>query len=192
MEKQLSFFCQNSAEEKIKTLGESKTKSKARSGELNVLNIFVDGAARGNPGPSGAGIFVTDGNLPLIQKGIYLGQKTNNQAEYLALLLALYYVSSYCSLNKTQIPKLCIFSDSELLVKQIKGVYSVKNEILLILSQVVKSFLKDIPHSITHVLREKNKNADKLANQGVDRKTRIPTDFLKFVSNYNPLICTLL
>lgn len=154
--------------------------------------IFIDGAARGNPGPSGAGIYVADHQKPLIQKGIYLETKTNNQAEYLALLLGLYFTFTYCSAHKITLPYLHIISDSELLIKQLNGFYSVKNSVLKEFHATALRILENHPCTFTHVLREHNKQADALANKGIDKRTKIPTDFFKFMSDYNPLITSLL
>lgn len=191
MEKQLSFLDKTKKKEAV--IQDSQPTSKA-SGVIRQprWQVFIDGAARGNPGASGAGIYVVDHQTPLIQKGIFLGKKTNNQAEYLALLLALYFVTSYCSENNIDIPHLHIISDSELLIKQLNGFYSVKNPILMEFHKTALAILKNIPRTFTHVLREHNKQADALANKGVDKRTKIPTDFSKFMSDYNPLIVPFL
>lgn len=103
------------------------------------IEIFVDGAARGNPGPAGAGIFITQADKELVKSGFFLGKKTNNQAEYLALALALF-------LLKKQIKnpeKIIITSDSELLIKQMRGEYQVKNPILFQIKNLIHSMLAD-------------------------------------------------
>lgn len=194
MEKQLSFL--GCMPEPKSNTQPSEKKSKPPTQPVEKLKprwqIFVDGAARGNPGPSGAGIYVVDHQIPLIQKGIFLGNKTNNQAEYLALLLAIFFARSYCESKQIPIPYLHFISDSELLIKQLNGFYSVKNPILIEFNLAALAMLKDIPHTFTHVVRAHNKHADALANKGVDKRTKIPTDFLKFVADYNPLVVSLL
>lgn len=136
------------------------------------LMVFVDGAARGNPGPSGAGIYITtQDRVPLIKKGYYLRHKTNNQAEYLALILACLHIQAL--IKNEPATRVIFHSDSQLLVRQIQGMYKVKNEILIILHQVAQKLLRQIPYSIKHVMREENINADKLANLGVDKKVKI-------------------
>ena len=75
--------------------------------------LFVDGASRKNPGKAGAGIYLVKEDKSILKKGFYLGTKTNNQAEYLALILGIFYAKKYMAKNDM----LTIFSDSELLVK---------------------------------------------------------------------------
>ena len=79
---------------------------------------------------------------------------------------------------------LAIHSDSELLVKQMKGLYKVKNPALAQLKAVAVDLLKPYTFTFTHVMREKNKDADALANLGVDKKYKVPTGFAKILSNY--------
>lgn len=148
------------------------------------FTVYVDGASRGNPGPSGAGIYILYGDQPLLKKGIYLGEKTNNQAEYLALALALYFLLEECKEKEIIHPHVAIISDSELLIKQLKGHYKVKNESLILLKKVVDAFLKSTSFHCKHVLRHHNKEADALANLGIDKKNKIPTPFVKILSNY--------
>lgn len=139
------------------------------------MQIFIDGAARGNPGPAGAGVFIKTDTQELVKEGFYLGEKTNNQAEYLALALAAYFLKDIVK-DKNQ--KVLIISDSELLVKQINGQYKISNPILFKLKNFIDNLLKDINYSIKHVLRENNKIADKLANIGVDKKIELPKNFI--------------
>lgn len=122
---------------------------------------FVDGGARGNPGPAGAGA-VIEGPLPLnIHK--FLGSATNNVAEYTALVLMLEKAleSGYTELD--------IFADSELMVRQIKGIYKVKNEGLKPLYLEAQKNLQQLKkYTITHIRRELNGAADKLVNEAID------------------------
>ena len=146
--------------------------------------IFVDGAARGNPGPAGAGVYVLCSDEE-IKEAFFLGEKTNNQAEYLALILALYLIMQKLDRENLKNNFLIIHSDSELLIKQLNGFYRIKNPMLIKLNNVVVQLLRSVPHKFIHVLRDKNKIADKLANYGIDKKKKIPTNFLNFLADFN-------
>ncbi len=135
--------------------------------------LFVDGASRSNPGPSGAGIeLLKDGNS-VERKGFFLGVKTNNQAEYLALLLGLFFARKHMN----QHDRLKIITDSELMVKQLKGEYRIRNPELKKLYDRIFTLLKGVHYTITHVVRAQNKIADKLANKAIDEKFPLPADF---------------
>lgn len=144
--------------------------------------LFVDGASRNNPGPAGAGIHMTNGDNTLFKNGYYLGTKTNNQAEYLALLIALLIVKNKFGNEKVSLK---IFSDSELLVRQINGTYSVKNADIAKIKALIDKILKDISYAVTHVVREKNKIADKLANEGIDKKIDLPAYVMEFLREHD-------
>lgn len=128
------------------------------------LKIYVDGASRGNPGDAGIGIVMLDEGGNVVKEICdYIGQTTNNIAEYTALVTAM----------KEAIEVGCeeieVFSDSELMVKQIKGEYQIKNEGLKRLYSQVSQLMKEFrSFSINHVKREFNKRADELANEGID------------------------
>jgi len=149
--------------------------------DVHYWQLFTDGASRNNPGPAGVGIVINKDNELVEQHGFFVGIKTNNQAEYLALLIGLIRIRQLMNPNDL----LLINSDSELLVRQIKGIYRIKNPDLKPLYKAVCSLLTNIQYDIGHVLRDKNKQADALANQGLDRKTRVPEDFLKVLYEYN-------
>lgn len=136
--------------------------------------LFVDGAARNNPGPAGAGLYLLKDGVPVEKKGIYLGVKTNNQAEYLALLAGIFYAESHMAKQDT----LVIKSDSELMVRQLNGIYAIKNQELARIYSNVRTLLKALHYSIQHVPREQNSIADKLANMGIDKKIEIPKELL--------------
>lgn len=136
--------------------------------------LCVDGASRNNPGMSGAGIVMYKNDELFMQRGYFLGTKTNNQAEYLALVIGLFLVLEHVRKDDM----LLVVSDSELLVKQIKGVYRVKNEDLKSLHAIALRLLKTVNYDIGHVLRADNEAADAMANAGVDKKTRIPETVL--------------
>ena len=126
--------------------------------------IHIDGASRGNPGPAASGFIITNSSGNKLQsKAIFLGHATNNVAEYSALTNALIAAKQ---ITNQQID---IYSDSELLVRQINGQYKVKSEQIKPLFQQAKTLLENFHDwKITHVKREKNKSADKLVNQALD------------------------
>ncbi len=128
------------------------------------ITLFSDGAARGNPGPAGCGAVLFDDHGQVLDElSQYLGDATNNQAEYKAMILG---VSA--ALSKHTFQKIKIYADSELLVKQILGQYRVKNEKLKPLYQELVALLSSCTYTIAHVRREKNTHADRLANLAID------------------------
>ena len=133
------------------------------------LKLYTDGCARGNPGPAGAGYVITDMDGKEIESGSkFLGKsETNNQAEYGALIVGLSKCLNY---SKGVIH---VFSDSELLVKQLKGDYKVTKPHLRELVDNVQTLMKGFQQvTFKHVNREKNARADELANRAVDQKLR--------------------
>ena len=130
------------------------------------LIIYIDGASRGNPGRAGAGIWITNGEGKKISEvSRYLGHKTNNEAEYWALLLGLREAKRLGG------EALQIFTDSELVERQIKGVYRVKDLNLKALHKTVIENLKTFSSfEIESIPREENKEADRLANQAIQRR----------------------
>ena len=133
---------------------------------------FTDGAARGNPGHGGIGVVLKDesGNV-LAEEKKYLGKVTNNVAEYTALIECLLRVNGLCGNgNGTSCSKLVVHSDSELMVRQINGEYKVKDKTLKKLFDEVQKIISksSFEFSINHVPREKNKEADALANESID------------------------
>jgi ribonuclease HI len=136
----------------------------ARSGEITA---YCDGGSRGNPGPAGYGVSIEDGaGRPVADLSEFLGVKTNNFAEYSGLLAALEYALSHGH------PRLRVVADSELMVKQMKGQYQVKSPDLRPLWEEAKRRAARLERfEIQHVLRGKNKRADALANQAMDRGT---------------------
>lgn len=129
-----------------------------------VLRLYTDGASRGNPGPAGAGIVIFDERgQELFSRGVYLGTCTNNVAEYKALKLGLAEAQRFGA------KRLQVHLDSELIVRQLQGVYKVKDAKLQPLYQEVVALLRTFAKTdVTHVRRELNRRADELANQGVD------------------------
>jgi ribonuclease HI len=129
------------------------------------LIAFSDGGARGNPGPSGYGVIIQDeAGRKVATLSEYLGHQTNNFAEYQGLIAALEYAvaNGYKALK--------VISDSELLVRQIKGIYKVKNAALQDLHGRAKELIAQLQwFSIGHVLRGHNEEADRLANAAMDK-----------------------
>ncbi|MDX1622403.1 MAG: ribonuclease HI family protein [Gemmatimonadota bacterium] len=124
----------------------------------------MDGAARGNPGPAGAGWVVETPEGTVVEDGCaYLGERTNNQAEYEALIRALEAVDPDSETTLT------VYSDSELLVRQLNGEYRVKNPGLLERHRrATRRLSRAAGWTIRHVDREENRDADALANQAID------------------------
>ena len=142
-------------------------------------SLYVDGASRNNPGKAGAGVYAfTDKKM--IKKGFYLGVKTNNQAEYLALLLGFFFIKQQTKKGDM----LAVYSDSQLLVRQLSGVYRVKSPEIAPLHAVALTLLRELKGSINHILREKNPIADAMANEGIDKKQSVPPDFVEFISHH--------
>lgn len=129
------------------------------------LTIFTDGASRNNPGESGAGVYITQDGRPLEGIARYLGRTTNNIAEYSAAILGL---ERALSLGARTVR---LLADSELLVKQINGLYKVKNEGLKPLHAKAKELIARIGRvEVQYIPREHNREADALANKAIDEK----------------------
>src|SRR5256885_6250356 len=131
------------------------------------LVAHSDGGARGNPGPAGYGVVIKDeSGRKVAALSEYLGHQTNNFAEYQGLIAALEYSV------KTGPKALKLISDSELLVRQIKGIYKVKNAVLQDLHARAKELIAQLDwFSIGHAFREQNQEADRLANAAMDKGT---------------------
>jgi len=128
------------------------------------LSIFTDGAARGNPGPAGIGILIKQENKILAEIADYIGETTNNIAEYSAFIRGLEEAV------KLKAKEIAVFCDSELLVKQIKGEYRVKNNGLIPLFIRARALMDNFKKiDLKHIPREQNKEADRLANLGIDQ-----------------------
>jgi ribonuclease HI len=128
------------------------------------LIINSDGAARGNPGPAGIGVVIKDASGTVVREIFeYLGETTNNQAEYRALIAGL---SAAVELRADSVG---VFADSELMVSQMKGLYKVKNEGLKPLFDKANGLVKRFKAcNIEYIPRERNKEADRLANIAID------------------------
>ena len=127
--------------------------------------IFTDGGARGNPGPAGVGVAIFDEKGKILKKiAQYLGERTNNEAEYEAVLLALEQAS------KLGAGEVVINLDSELVARQLNNVYRVKNNrmrALVIKVHNIETKFKKV--SYKHIPREKNELADHLVNEAIDQ-----------------------
>lgn len=133
-------------------------------GRVKVAKVYVDGASRGNPGPAGIGvaIFTMDGTK-IAQQAKPIGRATNNIAEYTALIEALKLAQDL------GIEEIYILSDSELLVRQMKGEYKIKNTDLLAKAVEVRNLAQQFKKfSINYITRENNKLADALSNYALD------------------------
>lgn len=134
------------------------------------LSLYTDGGSRGNPGPAAAGVVVFDEkNDQLLVDSKYLGETTNNQAEYQALILGLTCAAKIAAPAKIH---LHVFMDSELIIRQMNGEYRVKDESLKPLYAQVLALAEGFAEiSFTHVRREKNAVADRLVNEELDKRS---------------------
>lgn len=132
----------------------------------DVLHLHIDGGCRGNPGEAGFGVHVTapDGSEVAALYG-YLGPGTNNIAEYQALIHGLRYARGRGA------RRVKVFSDSELVVRQISGAYRVKHPSMVPLHREALGLMRQFDEvTVSHVRREQNKDADRLANRALDEK----------------------
>ncbi len=134
---------------------------------LDLVILYADGGARGNPGPAGAGAVLTDRSGKILARlHRYLGEATNNTAEYSALILGLEEAS------RLAVKKIVIRLDSELIVRQLEGRYRVKQPHLQILHQQARNLLQRFEKvAVQHIPREKNFEADRLANLAMDERS---------------------
>lgn len=132
----------------------------------DVFHIHIDGASRGNPGEAGFGVYVSrpDGTEVAGLYG-YLGRATNNVAEYQALLHALRYALAH------GVRRVRVYSDSELVVRQMDGTYRVKHKDMVPLHREARALLGRFEEAqLAHVPREQNREADRLANRALDER----------------------
>jgi ribonuclease HI len=129
----------------------------------------IDGGSRGNPGPAGYGVRIAQADGTIVELKEFLGSCTNNVAEYNGLLAALRWAAEH------RVAPLVVRSDSELLVKQMRGEYRVKNPGLQPLYEEARSLIRRIGRvTFEHVRREFNKDADRLANEAMDEGSAVP------------------
>ncbi len=149
------------------------SQSKTGRQKSSKIVIYTDGASRGNPGLAGAGAVIATPNTQE-NLAVFLGRKTNNEAEYLALLMALRYLVQLFKINaendQFSASQIVVKLDSQLVVKQLNSEWKIKNERMRRLSEEVDECCQQLPCPIQfeHVRREKNELADWLANQAID------------------------
>jgi ribonuclease HI len=168
------------AEESDATAPEERKGAEQHTG---LWQLFIDGAARNNPGHAGAGVYIVKDGVPFYQDGYYLGEQTNNQAEYIAGLLGRYFLEQW----KQPHEHVQIYSDSQLLVYQMRGTYRVRNQALVPRHRAAIAWMKKINGVIRHIPREDNYHADAMANQGIDLKKTLPASFLARVKIYEDM-----
>jgi len=136
--------------------------------QIACFHANIDGGSRGNPGPAAYGVVMRDGRGEVVARlKKYIGQNTNNVAEYFGLIATLDYAQTH------GIRALRVESDSELLVKQMRGQYKVKSEELKPLFERAKKMSQTLEmFRIEHVYREQNREADALVNQALDETSR--------------------
>ena len=130
------------------------------------LILNTDGGSRNNPGNAAIGFVISTSDGTILEKEKkYIGIATNNEAEYQALLSGLQFVRNHYS----ECTYLTIYSDSELMVKQLRGEYKIREPHLMKFADSIKALLKELSmYSLIHILRAKNKLADKLVNEALD------------------------
>jgi ribonuclease HI len=145
--------------------GELFSERERRETATAAHTAHVDGGARGNPGPAGYGVVIHDASgRKIAELSEYLGHRTNNYAEYQGLIAALSYA------HANGIKALRVISDSELIVRQMKGIYKVRHPELRTLYDGAQQLARKLEHfEIRHALREHNRDADRLANEAMDR-----------------------
>lgn len=130
------------------------------------LLLFTDGGSRGNPGPAGCGIFIADENMNPLKKWYrFLGETTNNIAEYTAIKIG---IEKCIEMGATEIEAR---ADSKLVIEQLSGNFKIKNENLRKIFLEIQEILADWNGKITyiHIPREQNKEADRLSNVAMDK-----------------------
>ncbi|MCM8779693.1 MAG: ribonuclease HI family protein [Candidatus Omnitrophica bacterium] len=130
----------------------------------SALEIYIDGAAKGNPGPAGVGVVVSQDGVTLNNISAYIGETTNNLAEYTALIYGLQEALILKAKNVK------VFTDSQLLARQLAGEYKVKDSDIKILYNQAKHIISSFENiSVKHISRQENKGADKLANLAIKK-----------------------
>jgi len=137
-----------------------------KENSLVPIRLYTDGASRGNPGMAGIGIVIHVSSDQVLKEKSYIGIATNNTAEYKALIHGLKILK-----EKKLARPLKIYSDSQLMVRQLNGKYKIKQPHLKRLAREVNELLHFFPsHEIIFIRREKNRHADRLANEAIDDK----------------------
>lgn len=132
------------------------------------LNIFTDGGARGNPGPAGIGVVVCEDETVIFEAAKYLGEATNNEAEYAAILEALQWL--HTALAERSVEAVVCHLDSQLVVNQLNRDWKIKEPRMRRYAEQCWALVEeiDVPVTFTHVPRAENSAADALVNQAVD------------------------
>jgi ribonuclease HI len=141
----------------------------------STLSIYTDGGARGNPGPAAYGFVVLKGSEVVARGGRFLGDATNNTAEYEGVLAALEWLLVNSNLlAQHQISQIEFFGDSQLVVRQLSGEYGVKQPHLQQLLSRITTALHhlNLTPTFTHIPREQNQEADRLVNCLLDASVR--------------------
>lgn len=134
---------------------------------MSGLVAYVDGGSHGSPGPSGIGVVIEKPNGEQIKIAKWIGHHDNNVAEYAALLEAL-----QCALH-LKATALDVYSDSELVVKQMTGVYACRSPRLYSLNWTCRKLARSLKFRIVHIRREQNQEANRLANHAARRRTQL-------------------
>ena len=132
---------------------------------MQKIMVYTDGASRNNPGEAGSGAYITDGEGNMLKEVTkYLGIATNNFAEYEAIVIGLETVKKMFGDKKTKDLEVEVRMDSELACRQLNGIYQIKEPTLF----------AQFPHiKFVHIPREKNKEADRLSNEAIDKNSKL-------------------
>ena len=136
--------------------------------------IHTDGGSRGNPGPSAIGVVIEAENKSLKKEyGEYIGETTNNEAEYKAVIFALKKLKQLIGKESADNAEVLIYTDSELLTKQINGEYKIMDENIRGWFMDIWNLKLDFKNvTISHVFREENKAADRMVNLALDQELK--------------------
>ena len=139
--------------------------------KINKITIHTDGGARGNPGPAAIGVVIEGGSVGKKEYGEYIGEATNNEAEYKAVIFALKKLKHLVGSTESKVSDVEVVLDSELIEKQLNGEYKIKEKNLQNYFVEVWNLKSDFGSvGFRHVRREENSDADKIVNQVLDRE----------------------
>lgn len=128
------------------------------------VKVYTDGGARGNPGPAAYAFVVFENDTKIFQEGKYIGETTNNVAEYTGVAKALEFLTT-----QIDVKEVSVFLDSLLVKEQLTGNYKIKHDNMKNFASQIKALEKNFQHiTYTHIPREKNKDADALVNSTLD------------------------
>ena len=162
---QLEFFSSKVAKPALRGSGQAKISKRQSTGKEKIIEIYIDGASSGNPGPAGIGVILIQSGRRLKELCVHLGNQTNNVAEYTALIFGLQEAKAFGA-NAVK-----VYSDSQLLCRQVNNQYKIKSPNLIGLYHQVQHLLPMFDFvDIEHIPREKNHQADKLAKQAAKNK----------------------